>query len=53
MTPKAKRQALLAGGVVILAGAVYTSRQGAAPASGAAPPSKSLAQTAEQGRGVR
>jgi hypothetical protein len=52
MTPKAKRQALIVGGVVILAGTVYTTRKGAAPAAGAASPSKSVAQTAEKGREV-
>ena len=52
MTPKAKRQALLAGGVVaVLAGVVYTTRQDEPPAAQARAPSNPVSQTA-QGRDV-
>ena len=53
MTPKAKRQALLAGGVVVvLAGVVYTTQTDDVPTTGAAAPSNSAADTAQPGRGV-
>ena len=50
MTPRAKRQALLAGGVVaVLAGLVYTTRQGAPPAAAATAPSNPVAGGAQPG----
>jgi hypothetical protein len=52
MTPKAKRQALLVGGVVVVVGAVYTNRPTGVPASGSAPPSKSVAAAAQQGKTI-
>ena len=52
MTPKAKRQALIAGGVIVVfAGVVYTTRQGDAPVAAAVAPA--AASTAGQaGRDV-
>lgn len=53
MTPKAKRQALLVGGVVaVLAVVVYTTRQGDAPAAGAAAPSNAVSNTGQPRRDV-
>ena len=53
MTPKARRQALLVGGVVaVLAGVVYTTRQDDVPAAGASGPSNPVSGAAEPGRGV-
>jgi hypothetical protein len=52
MTPKAKRQALLVGGVVVLVGAVYTNRPTTIPAIGTPAPSNSVAQTAQQAKTV-
>ena len=53
MTPKAKRQALLVGGVVaVLAGVVYTTRQEDAPAAGAASPSNPVSTTGQARRDV-
>ena len=53
MTPKVKRQALLAGGVVaVLVGVVYMRGSGDVPATGAVAPSNSATGTAQPGRGV-
>ena len=49
MTPKAKRQALLVGGVVaVLAGVAYTTREAEAPAAGAATPSNPAANAGQR-----
>src|SRR5688572_8824793 len=53
MTPKAKRQALLVGGVVaVLAGVVYTTRQEDAPAATGATPSNPVSNTGQPRRDV-
>ena len=53
MTPKARRQALLVGGVVaVLAGVVYTTRQEDASAAGAAAPSNPVSNTGQARRDV-
>jgi hypothetical protein len=48
MTPKARRQALLVVGVVVvIAGVVYPTRQEDAPAGGAASPSNPVSNTGQ------
>jgi hypothetical protein len=50
MTPRARRQALIAGGVVaVLAGIVYSNRQEPVPAAGSSPSSNRVAGTARGG----
>jgi len=53
MTPKAKRQALIVGGVMVLAGAVYSNRSTDAPAIGTRPPSNSVSSAAQPGKDIQ
>lgn len=53
MTPKAKRQALMVGGVVaVLAGVVYSNRQEAVPAAAPSVPSNRVSDASQPGRDV-